>query len=488
MLKDSNRTKIIALFPFLLFIVSFFVKILYLTSQDISLDEPFTIYHAQFPVSSIIEQLKNYNNPPLYELVLHFWIKVFGISAFSVRMLPLLFACLSPVALYYFAKKNFSLNVGITSSLLLTFSNLLMYYAQDCRVYSLFLLLSILSIHFYLNTYNDTSGKNRNRLFFILTTTLLLYAHYFGAFILFFQGLHLLIFNLKKLKSFLLYYFIILGLYSPHIYVLIKRLGDSVSQGTWLEPPGGIESLYNMLWSFSNYPFITVACIAILVLAFIKFLWHKPIVTNLGLNSLILIWFLIPFLGMYFISFWIPMYIGRYLIFALPAYYISLTLCINYLFKENRTRNVFLTGLILCFVFTLDLNPNKKQPVSDALSTLKEFKTPSTAVVVYPDFFLPTFAYNYNKNYFSAISDNEEYKLTDSLLRQDDIYHILTSDQLLSVLQKPYENVLFFTQGGERNSIEDTVFKSLSTKSTLKWKKQVGPNWYISSFKLTKRD
>src|SRR3954468_23777111 len=109
----TTKKILIRYFPVILFVLNFFTKLVFLTSQEIALDEPFSIYHAQFPVFVIIEQLKGYNNPPLYEIILHFWIRLFGISPFSVRLLPMLFACLSPVALFYFAKNYFPLRTAV---------------------------------------------------------------------------------------------------------------------------------------------------------------------------------------------------------------------------------------------------------------------------------------------------------------------------------------------------------------------------------------
>ena len=83
-----------------LFLLNIIIKVMYLSFQPISHDEPFTVYHAQFDFYNIIHYLKNYNNPPLFELILHFWIKCFGISPFSVRFLPMLFSSLSVVLFY----------------------------------------------------------------------------------------------------------------------------------------------------------------------------------------------------------------------------------------------------------------------------------------------------------------------------------------------------------------------------------------------------
>src|ERR1700739_1627735 len=103
MFSKSNSKNILFYFPLLLFALNVVLKVLYLTTAAIGHDEPFSIYHAQFNIEDILHQIKKGvygNNPPLFEIILHYWIKLFGISPTSLRALPALFACLSPVALY----------------------------------------------------------------------------------------------------------------------------------------------------------------------------------------------------------------------------------------------------------------------------------------------------------------------------------------------------------------------------------------------------
>lgn len=268
-LKQAIREKPF-LFALFIFALNLVLKSLFLTEDEIGLDEPFTIYHAQFPPSVIIDHLKGYNNPPLFELLLHFWIKLFGISPLAVRTFPLIWACLCPVALFYFGRKHFSLRAGVVSSLLLSFSNLLIFYSHDCRVYGLFLLLSIASMHFYLGLPALARPNKRIIVLYILSSALLIYAHYFGIFVLFFQAIHALVFRRKELLRFGICVVTILILYVPHIFVMLSRMKHNVSKGTWLGPPSGFESLYNMLWSFSNFPLITVCIIVLMVSAFVK--------------------------------------------------------------------------------------------------------------------------------------------------------------------------------------------------------------------------
>ncbi|MBS1646939.1 MAG: glycosyltransferase family 39 protein [Bacteroidetes bacterium] len=405
--------------PFFLLALNLCLVLVDFTIRPISIDEPFSIYHAQFDVSQIIRHLLDGNNPPLFEIILHFWIKLFGISPISVRTLPALFACLCPVALYFFGKKNFSFAVGLSSSLLLSFSDLMLFYAHDCRVYSLFVLLTIASFYYFMELLRNPTLMPR--ILFVAYSVLLIYAHYFGLLVLCIQGFHILLHQRKRFLFFFLHYLIIGMLYAPYIIIVCTRLVATSSGSNWIKAPTNLIDLYYMLWAFSNAPVPTAMGIAAIGAFLIKEVLTKKMLP--AKTKLVLAWFFIPFLGMFTVSFFMPMYLPRYLLFSIPAYYLSISIGVESLFATRAYRLIALLAILSAVGFSHHFRTKKDESFLLFLSVFNKAKPDQTLVLVncgIED--VPLIAYHYNTAFFSFIKSGKAYHQTDSLLKNNNIY------------------------------------------------------------------
>jgi len=412
-----------AVAPLSLFVLCFVVRLLYLTTQDICIDEPFSIYHAQGSISDIIRFLKPTNNPPLFEIFLHYWIKLFGISAFSVRLLPLIFGSLSIIFIYKIGARFFSFSVGLTAALLYCFSTHAIYYAHDCRTYALFLFLGTTSVYYFLKLISEKEVKWDLALW-ILSSVLLIFSHYFGIILLFVEFIAILFFAKRQIKTFLIGFGLIALLYSPQIFILINRFLFSTSEGTWVKEPVGIESIYNMFWIFSNMPLTAVACLFLMVVSAFMYFKNRRRELVGGMNDkLIYLFFFLPFFLMFFVSFKIPVYNGRYLFFLLPFYYLSLAIMIFRLVKKERLQYLVMAGLVILFILTVQLNPDKKRGSKAVTEFIKQKKQPGDLVIICTHEFLTNFAYYYNTDYFKTTSENE-YEALELKLHNDNFYPV----------------------------------------------------------------
>ncbi len=462
-LKKNNY-----LLPSLFVVFNILLKSLYLTTQPICVDEPFSIYHAQFDFVHLITYLKNYNNPPLFEIILHCWIKLFGISASSVRVLPMLFSSATVFFIYLIGVNFFSKRVAVLSSLLFTLSTLNAWFAHDCRVYSLFVLLSVISIYLFFKLLN--LGKTftaLNVLTFTTVKVLLVYGHYFGFFVWAIEFLIICLFFLKSRQVLIKYGISIifsLAAYSPQLLVLWQRATLSVSNGTWVQPPNGLESIYNMLWRFCNEPVPTVLCILLLVACVaIYFIKRKTEQLN-PYSKYTIIWFVVPFLFMFFVSYKVPMFIDRYLLYLSPAFYILLAIGISYLFSSKKIIHLGFISVTTLFLFSFNLNPSKtRENLPTIVEYIKQKKTDKTLVIACGYDFILNFAYYYNRNYFKIKNQTTEYHELELALQKESIYftNIFTTEISDKIIN--YENILYLDASADfmspNNGIKDRLMK-----------------------------
>jgi hypothetical protein len=99
-------------------------------------------------------------HPPLYHVILYFWIKFFGNSEIAVRLPSVIFGLLTIYLTFLISELVFNnktislfkhkLSLKFLPALFLTFSGLHLYYSQEARMYSLAAFLTTLAIYVHL--------------------------------------------------------------------------------------------------------------------------------------------------------------------------------------------------------------------------------------------------------------------------------------------------------------------------------------------------
>lgn len=132
-------------------LVNFLLRVMYVGLDGYWFDEALWVDIAENPVKNIILiSAINDPNPPLYPVILHFWIKLFGHGETGVRMLTVIATSLAGGVLFLLARRFFNFQAAIFVSFLFFTSNELFYYAQEARPYALIILFALLSYYFYL--------------------------------------------------------------------------------------------------------------------------------------------------------------------------------------------------------------------------------------------------------------------------------------------------------------------------------------------------
>jgi hypothetical protein len=461
----------------LLIMLNFILKVIYINALPLEGDEPFTVFFSQGTLPELIDMIKTENNPPLHFLLLSFWVKIFGISPFSVRFLSYLFSCFTVIYIYKIGSKFFSHFVGFFSSLFFTFSSLNMLFSHEARVYSLFAFLTAGAFFYFLNC---LKSKATNKYFIKLTlfNSLIIYAHFFGFIVLFIQVLtliYLIIKNKIDIKNFIYSYSAVFILYLPYLIIFINRFLYSTSNGTWVSPPTDISALYFMLWSFCNAPFITVLLIVFLLMALFIYLFkQKNKVINFQ-TLLVLVWTFVPFIGMYILSFKVPMYLDRYLVFVSIGFYLIFALAIYKLRVLFNIKYVYILAFAVSLLFVISFEPKKeidKRKANECALKIKEIKekNPSTLVILSPDYTFRTFTYHYNRKYFI------DYKNTITLLNNENIFPVNNINLIPNHILKLNNDIVFIDNWASLVDSKETI------KSYIDSLKAIGKN--VEDFKI----
>lgn len=434
--KEKTPTILLYLAGFIL-LLNLVFKVLFLDSQPIAGDEPFSIYMAGMSPSEIVTHLMTGNNPPLWELLLHYWTRVFGIGPFSVRFMPLLFSSFTAVVIFRIGSDFWNWRMGLVASLLFTFSNYHVFFSHEARCYPLFALLTVISMGLFLNLIERKLRPLPNILLFAIVNTLLIYTHFFGFWILFLQLLVAvgLLFSSATKKSGA-YGLIGLGIsllgYLPYLPVFIKRFRESATHGTWVPRPDGLDGLYTMLWNFSNQPLVTVVCIILIVLGIVHIALRREQKLTMP-GAVVFAWFFIPFLLMFGLSYAVPMWLDRYLVFVSPAYYLMLALILDRLFSTPKMFAMAATVLVALFACTVNPDVSNKRDVRGAVLKIKELRNqyPNAPIYICPDWTDLHFLYYWNQQCFRSESSIRVIETKNiECLSEDGVYTIQNANTL----------------------------------------------------------
>jgi len=238
-LRDSIQDHYLLL---LIVLLGLILRIYDLSGESLWLDEFASLGFARLDLGGIIGKIyyESENNPPLYYMFLHYWIALFGESAFSLRMPTVLFSTASIILIYVLGKILFNKNTGLLAALIFSLSYYQIYYSQEARAYSLMVLLGLLSLFFLLHL--TDKFDIRSAFGYIFFSELLLYTHFYGLLLIMAENIYFLSILLarrsgikKEFMTWILLQLILLILFIPGISMLMA--GHALKEGFWLSKP-----------------------------------------------------------------------------------------------------------------------------------------------------------------------------------------------------------------------------------------------------------
>ena len=115
-----------------------FLRVLLLAMKGMWLDETFSVWLVDHSLLNMLHWIvKIDQHPPLYYLLLHFWIALRGNAPYTVRLFSVLFGTATIPVIYLIGKRVSGLVVGLAAAVIMALSLFNIYYAQETRMYTL---------------------------------------------------------------------------------------------------------------------------------------------------------------------------------------------------------------------------------------------------------------------------------------------------------------------------------------------------------------
>jgi len=320
--------------------------------QSVWRDEAFSYFMAKPNLSQVVVNTANDFNPPLYYLLLHFWIKLVGKSDVGLRFLSFLPHLLSVYIAYLIGKKLASKKMAVFLSFFTFFNPMLLYYALEIRMYSWYALFVFITFYFF---------YTKNWKWYIISGVLGLYTHSFFPFI-FLAFISYLFLSGQANKKNVFYTATPFIFYLPWLPILIVQFFNSTN--SWMFPVDfqllksvlgnlftGFEGTPGNWWGYSGI--ISLFIIATILPAFFYkkkqfFLVVTPILLPL---ILILSYSIIKR----------PIYVNRYLIFVTVFEIIAIMLGIYSIRNKNIKNALCFFWLVFVITLNVSLSPYHKK-------------------------------------------------------------------------------------------------------------------------------
>ncbi len=300
------------------------IRLLNLARKPFWFDECFSVEVARIDWGTFLRLLWwREANMALYYLLLRMWLQL-GQSEFFVRSLSVLLAAVTLPAIYWLARILYDRRVALITAALFTFNAYSVRYSQEARSYALFLLLATLASALLVSYLREPT--RRDWLGYILVSVVAVYSHFYALLLVATHWLAIGTFapieNIaEETSSQLRRGWIAIGLAVLPLLVFVAKTGAGPIR--WITRPSlrNLFEFYEHLSGGSTWilPVLYIAACLAAVLPAGKKLFARAQSWETWRTQFLLIWLFFPVALTVLLSFARPVFLGRYMIFCLPA-------------------------------------------------------------------------------------------------------------------------------------------------------------------------
>lgn len=345
-------------------------------NTSLRLDESQQLWASTKTIPGILSYIARDVHVPLYAVLSHLVIQIFGNNVIYVRLLSTIFFILSIPAVYKMAQTTATKKIAFITTLLYFLSPFLTWYGTEARMYSLFTLITIVTHYLFIKLLN--SNFSQYIIWYIATGVIGIYTHYFFGLVILFQLIYLFFYQLSQYEDELqtdqfakervgwkldwaafkstwpamikfskMLAVVALSFLPWALYVMSQ--GSSANTKPLLTPPTTYNFLQIFVHFFSGFQTTSTEAILIsiwpLVVIFLFFSFSKRKKQRITHTSYYLLLTFGPIILTMIISYlYRPLLVSRYLIFITPSLFYLLALLIDQFSKPLFTATI---GLIL---------------------------------------------------------------------------------------------------------------------------------------------
>jgi hypothetical protein len=155
-----EQTEVEELAPWLVVIITLIgggLRVFLLGNKGLWLDEAFSMWLANHSVVNILQWIARIDqHPPLYYLLLHYWIGQNGVNPSDLRMLSAVFGAGTIPIIYLIGKRMSGVVMGLVAAMILALSPFNIRFAQETRMFTLLTFNAAVAIYALVRLLTDS--------------------------------------------------------------------------------------------------------------------------------------------------------------------------------------------------------------------------------------------------------------------------------------------------------------------------------------------
>lgn len=346
-----------------------------LTASAIWCDEGSSLVISQYDPAQIWLHAAHDVHPPLYYLILHGWMALFGNGLFSIRVISALPGIVSVGLGVWLVQLTAGRRAAMLGGLMLALLPIAVHYSQEIRMYPL-MGLWLMGATLALVHWVKKPGRHRYLVIYALLMTASFYTHYFTSLCVLAHWAWLALLRTRgnravQRPAWWLANVAIVVMYLPWVPSLVGLVQHlpELEAGNDVGWIGAVSlgSLPSMVWQYLilsdgfDLPaalFISVPVVLAAILAWVLYSDRHP----LRLPSLLVIYCVLPLLLIFLISFKTPLLVDRYMMFSALGLPLVLGVAADRLAHHSRVLAVI---AVLAFVAIQGVGLQRNYDVDD---------------------------------------------------------------------------------------------------------------------------